>query len=477
MCNIKTNRMKRLLLLFSIFCVTSLAQAQNYLCFTANSDNSSVGMQVVSYNDTLSDLSVDVNFSLDGGVTWNAVQAGKVVILKKGDKVYLKGENPDGFSVIDRWNQFVMTGSISASGSVMSLIDGKGESTVIPAQYCFERLFMGCASLTSAPELPATDLKEWCYCDMFNRCANLTSAPELPATKLVNGCYHSMFCRCSSLTEAPALPATQMKSDCYLSMFSNCSSLLKTPELPATTLADRCYYNMFNRCTSLTEAPELSATKMAPYCYAFMFANCSKLAKAPQSLPAMELADYCYRGMFEGCEGLAVAPELPATSLANYCYWEMFSGCSSLSKAPYLPATEVKTWSYYQMFQLCSKLNYMEVALPTWSTVGNNTYGWVKGISKKGAFIRPVSLEGNYGISYIPEGWGAEGGVDDVLNVNDIFSSAGHIFIISSGNGTANIFNLGGQLMKSVSYEEGETDLGAFPAGVYVVNGRKVVVE
>ncbi len=168
--------MNKFLLLVTFFCAASFMQAQKYLCFTANSDNSSVAVQTVAYKDTLSVLGADVSYSLDGGSSWKAMEARTAVSLKKGDKIYIKGDNPSGFSETDRWTQFVMTGSIAASGSVMSLVDGKGESTEIPSAYCFERLFMGCASLTSAPELPATVLAEWCYCDMFNRCANLVKA-------------------------------------------------------------------------------------------------------------------------------------------------------------------------------------------------------------------------------------------------------------------------------------------------------------
>ena len=50
-------------------------------------------------------------------------------------------------------------------------------------------MFTGCSSLTKAPELPATELKEGCYLNMFNECTSLIQAPELPATVLDNSCY------------------------------------------------------------------------------------------------------------------------------------------------------------------------------------------------------------------------------------------------------------------------------------------------
>lgn len=472
--------MKKLLLFIALLGASSILQAQNYLCFTANVDNSSVGMMSMSDNDTFPELNVDVNFSFDG-VTWDVVPANTPLALKKGEKVFIKGENPEGFSTEDRWNQFFMTGSISASGSVMSLIDGEGLATQIPASDCFSRLFKECESLVEAPELTATQLDRWCYYEMFYKCTGLTAAPELPAAKITNGCYSSMFSQCSNLTEAPALPATQLGNDCYASMFSSCTSLKKAPSLPATVLAGNCYYNMFGNCSSLTEFPSMSATKMATHSCTFMFSQCTSLAKVPEILPAMQLAEACYRGMFSGCSSLTVAPELPATELADYCYWEMFSGCSSLEKAPYLPATELKIWSYYQMFQFCSNLNYVEMILPSWDLAGNDTYAWLKDVASTGTFVCQRSLEVKYGESYIPEGWKVvrayPRGVEKVYSMDNLFTDDGHIFVVASQKGVANIFNLAGQSVKSVSFESGETDLGAFPTGIYVVNGRKVVVE
>ena len=60
---------------------------------------------------------------------------------------------------------------------------------------------------------------------MFDSCSSLTVAPELPATSLKNGCYDDMFFGCTSLTTAPELPATNLKESCYDDMFYKCSKL------------------------------------------------------------------------------------------------------------------------------------------------------------------------------------------------------------------------------------------------------------
>ena len=99
----------------------------------------------------------------------------------------------------------------------------------------------------------------------------------LPATTLAEGCYQEMFQGCTSLTTAPELPAETLADSCYMYMFSNCTSLTTAPALPVTTLADSCYAGMFYGCTSLTTAPELPSETLVDNCYAEMFADCSSL--------------------------------------------------------------------------------------------------------------------------------------------------------------------------------------------------------
>lgn len=86
-------------------------------------------------------------------------------------------------------------------------------------------MFDGCTHLTSAPELPATKLKDYCYFEMFNGCKWLTSAPKLPATTLAERCYTKMFQGCTNLTSAPELPAKELVDHCYVLMFKGCSKL------------------------------------------------------------------------------------------------------------------------------------------------------------------------------------------------------------------------------------------------------------
>ncbi len=421
----------------------------NYLTFTAEEDGSSFKL-ICNSN------SPNIQYSLDAGETWITFKDKDSIPLEhKGDKALIRGYNPEGFSKYTGYTSFGMSGKIAASGSVMSLIDGKGITTVIPNESCFSELFYKCESLTQAPELPATTLANSCYSSMFSGCTGLTKAPELPATKLENNCYSSMFKGCTSLTQAPDLPATTIAEQCYGFMFYNCASLTKAPKLPATKLEERCYCKMFSGCTNLTEAPDMSATTLALYCCQDMFEECISLTKAPK-LPATTLVSYCYVGMFKGCTKLTKAPELPAvTSAHTDCYRFMFNGCSSLSE--------------------------IKVSLESW--IGDEgveiTHSWVKDVAPTGKFICPKSLEIEFGEDRIPEGWIVvdieEVGVGTTTSDGIVVWSEGHTIYIRNAKGKVSLYDPSGRLISVSTGTADETRSLYVPSqGIYFVraNGK-----
>ncbi len=323
----------------------------NYLRFTAEEDNSTISLTSKTFPN--------IKYSLNGGA-WTQWDY-SAITLDMGDTVYMKGNNSGGFSTnSSNYNQFQMTGKISSSGNIMSLLyeDDFEEQLTIPCNYCFYYMFYGCTSLTTAPELPATTLTNDCYRCMFRDCENLTTTPDLPSMELADYCYAGMFQNCTSITTAP--------------------------KLPATTLVANCYYYMFRGCTNLTTAPNLSATTLANGCYVGMFYGCTELITVPE-LPATTLVANCYYYMFRGCTNLTTAPNLLATTLANYCYYGMFYGCTSLN--------------YIKM--LAININYT-------SCLSN----WVKGVASTGTFIKHPNMTSlPTGTSGIPTGWTVQNAV------------------------------------------------------------------
>ena len=205
--------MKRFLLKWAALCAVCLftlgASAQDdtpdYLCFTANTNDSSV--RLIKKGSPTTEVSLE--YSYDGS-DWRGYLMEQEIVLSSSmesdfHKVYFRNtsDTPTGFSKdTSTYYYFVMTGSIAASGNVMSLVDKTCELTDISKTkciYCFYKLFSGCEALTTAPKLPATMLYQNCYEQMFQGCTNLTAAPELPATRYLAKCYSQMFQDCSKL--------------------------------------------------------------------------------------------------------------------------------------------------------------------------------------------------------------------------------------------------------------------------------------
>ena len=228
------------------------------LCFTAEQDGSSVSLVYQDDYGFSDPTPPKLQYSLNDAEHWAEYEMNQIIPLAKDAKVFFKanGQN-ERISAPPTMGppliyKFVMEGKIAASGNIQYLLDDTGSRTDVP-EYCYSDMFSDCASLTQAPELPATTLADNCYYSMFSGCSSLTQAPALPATTLAYSCYTNMFSRCASLTKAPALPATTLAEGCYSGMFYGCSSLTQAPALPATTLAGNCYSGMFSGCTKFSD--------------------------------------------------------------------------------------------------------------------------------------------------------------------------------------------------------------------------------
>ena len=227
-----------------------------YVTFKADTEQK---FKMTTQNYTISGLEYSVN---DG--EWQDIEADtEVPFGGENGTLRLRGTNQNGtatstvnYSTI----KFTVANvNVACTGDIRTLLNWKNYTTVDTQNARFCSLFNGCSVLTSAPELPATNLAEKCYASMFKGCTNLETAPALPATYLVGYCYFYMFADCKNLNTAPELPATHLALFCYYGMFQGCSSLQKAPDLSATDLQYNCYTNMLCNCTNLT-----SVTMLAP---------------------------------------------------------------------------------------------------------------------------------------------------------------------------------------------------------------------
>ena len=235
-------------------------KGESYLTFSSpNEFTLKVSDETKHWDGTLEYFASNEIWTIWDGSTLSAVYNGSEYVL------YLRGIGNSvitGNSFIFNWNLDGV--NIKCIGNIENLLDyATVESGNHPnmADYCYNAMFNGSASLIQAPTLPATTLTKSCYGYMFIGCTSLTEAPALPAITLAERCYLSMFKNCTSLVKIPVLPATELAYDCYGFMFDGCASLTKIPALPATTLAEDCYAFMFNGCASL----KLSTTKTDEY--------------------------------------------------------------------------------------------------------------------------------------------------------------------------------------------------------------------
>lgn len=177
------------------------------LKFTADYD-STIKLQRTSNSNPVLEKSFN-------GVTWTTWDY-SIITLHKGEFVYIRGNNPNGFSFSQtNFSSFKIDGIVICEGNVMHLLDYTQDLDTIPNDYCFYRLFSGSYGLQQAPELPATTLTRYCYTSMFENCSALKTAPVLSATTMFQDCYKAMFDRCMNLTIAPILSASLLEYQCY----------------------------------------------------------------------------------------------------------------------------------------------------------------------------------------------------------------------------------------------------------------------
>lgn len=362
------------------------------LCFTAEEPG-----VVVDMAKSGSPPVVALETSRDG-VTWKTFdsEGGSTPVLLPsiGDKVLFRagsGGNSAMASSTADYHNFTVSGTCSASGNIMSLLDANdSENVTLSTENTFTKLFYNCGSLTSAPDLPATTLTDSCYRQMFWNCYLLESAPSLPALGMAPSCYRQMFRNCTALVDAPDLPSTSLATECYRQMFSGCTSLQNGPTaLPATSLAIGCYRQMFN--------------------------NCSQLHNVMPTLPATVAEEDCYNQMFSGCSSLATPPSILLTSVAISCCSQMFRYCDAIATAPTLYATDITGVAanmdcYDRMFYGCGNLRSIEVRFTSFDDF--NTATWLDGVQTYGTFRCPIALGTGAnilrGASYCPYAWTVE---------------------------------------------------------------------
>ena len=121
--------------------------------------------------------------------------------MSKGDKLQFR--NIDKFS--DNSNTYSQLIISKAKAKVYGKLAKSltSEFAASSQEYKLACMFNSSTSLVDASELNLNDIiiSTGCYYSMFEGCTSLTSAPELPATELASYCYDNMFFGCAKITE------------------------------------------------------------------------------------------------------------------------------------------------------------------------------------------------------------------------------------------------------------------------------------
>jgi predicted nucleic acid-binding Zn-ribbon protein len=232
--------------------IASVNDVTPYLTFSAASTQGfKMTLATADVNDD--NLKDCFEYSIDNGKNWTKVIKGMdYVTFGDGKDLLLRGKSRYGTEMQNPASTYVGGSlysniafsdgkvAVACSGDIRTLIDWENYSTASTADASFGFLFCDPESRT----------------DLFgygSGHAVLSSAPELPSTNLAPSCYASMFRDNVYLASAPVLPATTLAPYCYADMFRGCTALETAPDLPAETLATFCYVEMFKGCTNLKE--------------------------------------------------------------------------------------------------------------------------------------------------------------------------------------------------------------------------------
>ena len=179
------------------------------------------------YYDPGDNLSVDLQYSVDGTDNWQTYKYLDKINIKKGQNVYFRGDNSEkGISDgEDFYYTFRSTGKFEAHGDIMSLLSYKTKDVSVP-RYCFYKMFYNCKGLVTAPTIGAEDLNYNCYESMFENCTSLVYVPDIRAYNLPGESFLRTFKGCTSLQRSPKMYFNVFYSgeDCK-EMFANCPNL------------------------------------------------------------------------------------------------------------------------------------------------------------------------------------------------------------------------------------------------------------
>lgn len=185
-----------------------------------------------------------------------------------GSKIYLKGNNTNGFnqSMVSTYQLKLYSSSTTTSdyckcnigGYLTSLLALENFNLISNIPSCsFCSLFSDFKTLISAENLITsniTSVSSSSFYTCFSTCKSLVIAPKFEnITILPQQSFQGCFRECSSLVTPPTFEnVTRVESSALIECFRNCSSLVTSPTFEnVTTVESYGFRDCFSGCTSL----------------------------------------------------------------------------------------------------------------------------------------------------------------------------------------------------------------------------------
>lgn len=167
----------------------------DYMYFEAAEANSTVSLM-----STLP-TAPDLEYSTDG-VTWQEWQHttadglhtfDTLTLTAIGDRVYLRGDNPNGFADVENemFSIISMSGKINSGGNIMSILDSTMSSTTVPQSgfaFLFGDITQGSnpnTTLLTPPDMSSiVNIDMYSFYGMFYGCVALQESPTMPLLTL-----------------------------------------------------------------------------------------------------------------------------------------------------------------------------------------------------------------------------------------------------------------------------------------------------
>lgn len=190
-----------------------------------------------------------LHYRLGKSGIWLPYTIGTTIMLANaGDSVQFWNSATRLGTSSSNYCKFVLTGTISARGNVLSLINFSRNCYA----WSFYQLFNENHALITSPEIPADTLGESC-CRGMLRNTDITEAPDIRATLLIYTCCYDMLTLCTSLLRFPRFSANTANGMALYGMCAYDTSLTSANLESIEEVKTDSLTNLFNGCKSLNE--------------------------------------------------------------------------------------------------------------------------------------------------------------------------------------------------------------------------------